>query len=167
MASRPAFDAIVVLGAALDQAGGMSPALAKRVETGIQAYRDGAAPLLIMSGGKTGPLRAEAEAMAERAYQAGLAVEVVLLEDRSLNTWQNAAFVKELVLARKLERLLLVSDAVHLPRARAIFRLHHMQTRALPAKGRIGNPFWEAAAWGKFLLLTARDFAVGRLPRRP
>ena len=46
----------------------------------------------------------------------------VVYEERSRNTWENAHFTKELVAPRPDETWLLVTSAIHMPRAMGIFR---------------------------------------------
>ena len=46
----------------------------------------------------------------------------VVYEDRSRNTWENAVFSKQLVSPDPDERWLLVTSAIHMPRAVGIFR---------------------------------------------
>ena len=59
------FDVIVVLGAALGPEGDLGPALAERVLAGVEAWRAGQAPMLLMTGSY------EAEKMKRRAVEAG------------------------------------------------------------------------------------------------
>jgi uncharacterized SAM-binding protein YcdF (DUF218 family) len=80
---------------------------------------------LVFSGGT----RDETDASRDEAHVAGrffekLGVERkrILLEDRSLNTDENARYTRELVNPRAGERWLLVTSAAHLPRAVAAFR---------------------------------------------
>src|SRR3546814_14209284 len=47
-------DAIVVLGGRLTRDGECSPALARRIRRGVELFRAGAAPRLVMSGGGGG-----------------------------------------------------------------------------------------------------------------
>ncbi len=55
------FDAIVVLGAAVGPAGGPSAALRRRVAEGVRRLEAGAAPVLLLSGGKGGAINSEPE----------------------------------------------------------------------------------------------------------
>ncbi|MGB0671797.1 MAG: YdcF family protein [Rhodospirillales bacterium] len=145
------FDVIIVLGAALTEAGEPTPALQKRVAGGIAAYQTGLAPFLLFSGGPTRHPDPEALAMREQARRAGLDEGCLLVEVESVNTWENALYCRRILDEKGFSRILLVSDRAHLPRARACFRAQGLETKGLAAPGRFGNPLWEAAAWIKFL----------------
>jgi uncharacterized SAM-binding protein YcdF (DUF218 family) len=125
-------DAIVVLGCALDRSGAPTPALERRTRHGVALHRAGAAPFLVLSGGGPHP-RSEAAAMAEIARAAGIPEAAILLEDRSRNTFENAAFTVPLLVERGATRVVLVSDFYHLPRARLMFRLAGLPVAAVAA----------------------------------
>ena len=114
-------DAIVVLGCRVRREGGASTALRRRVDRGVQLYRDGAAPLLVLSGGGAGP-RPEAEIMRCAALALGVPEAALLIESGSRNTFENARDTTLLLRSRGLRSVLLVSDRAHLPRARLLFR---------------------------------------------
>ena len=54
------------------------------------------------------------------------------LEPDSVNTAENAEFSKALLQRAGISRVLLVTDAVHMPRAQAIFTRYGLQTVAAP-----------------------------------
>ena len=114
-------DAIVVLGCRLFPGGRASERLRRRVAVGIALYREGAAPLLVMSGGGAGPV-AEAAVMRDLAQEAGVPETALLLDPESRNTFENAANTARLLQAVGKSRVVLVSDRVHLPRAARLFR---------------------------------------------
>jgi uncharacterized SAM-binding protein YcdF (DUF218 family) len=60
--------------------------------------------------------------MRELALGAGVRPEALLLEDRSRDTIENAVFSAALLRERALERVIVVSEAYHLLRARILFR---------------------------------------------
>jgi len=62
-------DAIVVLGCRVDNAGLPSERMRRRMALAVALYRDGAAPLIVLSGGGLGPV-AEAAAMRDLALAA-------------------------------------------------------------------------------------------------
>jgi uncharacterized SAM-binding protein YcdF (DUF218 family) len=113
-------DAVVVLGC-------RSPAaLKRRVDLGIRRFQEGAAPLLVLSGGGRGPVP-EAERMRRAALASGIPATALLIEGRSRNTSENAAETARLLNARGLRSVLLVSDRAHLPRAAIYFRFAGLQ----------------------------------------
>jgi uncharacterized SAM-binding protein YcdF (DUF218 family) len=113
---RQAADAIVVLGCP------PSTALRRRLDRGIQLLREGAAPLLVLTGGGAGPV-AEAEIMRDAALARGVPPAALLIEPRSRNTYENARETAVLLGSRGLRSVLLVSDRLHLPRAMIMFYL--------------------------------------------
>lgn len=140
VASLPTAQAIVVLG------GGMSSPTPRRPYADLSAASDrvwhaarlwhaGKAPLLLLSGGAAGGPGAISEAEAMRLFLRDLGVpdRAVLLEERSGNSRENAAMSAALLKQRapsaapdaaqpgKPMRVLLVTSALHMARARAHF----------------------------------------------
>ena len=137
-------EAIVVLGARLLPDGTPGSALSRRVAVGIALWRQGAAPLLLLSGGGSRG-RAEAHAMAEAALAAGVPKTALLIEARSSNTLENAFESAALLSARGLGSVLLVSERYHLYRARLLFRragLSVVAGVAPPGNWRQDWPMW-------------------------
>lgn len=120
MADLEACDAAVVLGGAVTPAGGRFhyPDLRKaadRLFVAARAYHAGKAPLLVLSGGSS-PV-SEAEAMRAVLREFGVPDAAMLLEGRSRDTRENARFSAELLRERGIERVLLVTSALHMRRA--------------------------------------------------
>ncbi len=121
--------AVVVLGARVHPDGSPSAALVRRVRAGVSLLAGGAADgaLLVMSGGHgkghRPPLPTEAAVMADLARRAGLTDAVpIRLEDRSRTTLENARAVTDMLAPLAPERVLVVTDRTHLPRALMCFR---------------------------------------------
>lgn len=121
-----------MLGCALDPSGAPTPALERRTRHGVALHQAGAASLLALSGGGPHP-RSEAAAMADMARAAGVPETAILIEDRSRNTFENAAFTVPLLIERGARRVVLVSDFYHLPRARLMFHLAGLTVAAVAA----------------------------------
>ncbi len=153
------FDVIVVLGAAVAVGGGPSAALRRRVAEGVRRLEAGAAPVLLLSGGKgSGPgggkgdrVPAEAEVMRDLALAAGVAAGVaagapegrLVLETESRSTLENARCSARIMRARGWTKALVVTDAVHLPRALLAFRAHGIDAKgAAVAGGARDEPAW-------------------------
>ena len=116
------FDAIVVLGAKLASDGSSTPALRRRARHGAALLNAGIAPVLILSGGQPVAGVSEAEAMFQIALGQSADPERILLESASRTTWENARLTAALLRKHGWRRVLLVSDAWHLPRAQIAFR---------------------------------------------
>ncbi len=137
------FDAIVVLGAAVGVGGGPSAALRRRVTEGVRRLEAGAAPVLLLSGGKGGGRPAEAEVMRDLALAAGVAEERLVLETESRSTLENARCSARIMRARGWRRALVITDAVHLTRALLAFRALGIDAKgAAVAGGARDQPLW-------------------------
>jgi uncharacterized SAM-binding protein YcdF (DUF218 family) len=115
-------DAVVVLGCRVGPGGLPSAALIHRIDCGVRLFREGAAPLLVLSGGGAGPVP-EAEIMRCAASASGVPDSAMLIEAGSSNTFENAHETARLLGSRGLRSVLLVSHRTHLPRAILLFRL--------------------------------------------
>jgi GMP synthase (glutamine-hydrolysing) B subunit len=92
-----------------------------RALTCAALHAAGVAPVVVFTGAGNDTLSA-AEAMAAVAAEAGMPPQAMIVEPEAHSTIQNAAFGLAL-LPEAPERLVLVSDAFHLPRAWVIFRI--------------------------------------------
>jgi uncharacterized SAM-binding protein YcdF (DUF218 family) len=90
---------------------------------------------ILVSGGNGGDTRdrgyAEADGMAA-ALREDFGVPVKWLEGRSRDTAENAAFSAAMLRADGVNRILLVTDAMHMPRARAVFARAGLDVVAAP-----------------------------------
>ncbi|HXH01800.1 MAG TPA: YdcF family protein [Candidatus Competibacteraceae bacterium] len=142
LAQLPPADAIVVLGGGVE---GVHPperlqpnlmAGADRVWQGAQLYRAGKAPRVVLSGGylQWGRSRQpEAEAMQTLIRDFGVPDEALILEGESRNTHQNALYTRALLERHGLRRVLLVTSALHMPRALAAFRAAGIEVIPVPS----------------------------------
>ena len=96
--------------------------LTRRLGLGIRLFEAGAAPVLLLSGGGSGP-QPEAETMRRMALARAVPEAAILVEPWSQDTVENAREAARLLHARGKRFVLLVSDRVHLPRASLLFRL--------------------------------------------
>ncbi|MBF9047372.1 YdcF family protein [Rhodobacterales bacterium LSUCC0031] len=132
----PRGDAIICLGAAVDQAGRIDQASRRRAEACAELARAGAAPIVVFSGGPRQPgLPTAAAGMSEAAEATGMGGALVLREGASYSTLHNALFSLELVAPSA--RLILVTEAFHLPRAWASFRAMGARDLALVPSERL------------------------------
>lgn len=93
-----------------------------RLRYGAHLQRATGLPILVSGGGGDAGDRsyAEADGMAA-ALREDFGVPVKWLEGRSRDTAENAAFSAAILRADGVKRILLVTDAMHMPRARAVF----------------------------------------------
>ena len=145
--SVDSYDAAIVLGAQVRRDGSPSPALVRRVEHAVRLAQAGVIGHLLMSGGAVCHPTPEARIMRDLALAAGLAPERVTTEESSRNTIGNALLSRPIIAQRGWKRLVLVTDACHIPRALYVF--HRLGVRVRPAaalpEGWPRREWW--AAW--------------------
>ena len=147
--ARPA-DVIIVLGAGVEADGSVGATFRTRIERGHALWAQGLAPVLICTGGVTGPAaRAEAEACRDALLELGVPLSDIYLETSSRNTYENAQYALEIVQAQDWENVLVVSSRYHLLRARWLF-------------WRAGQPIYTVPAPIGHLTRTEVIYAYGR-----
>jgi uncharacterized SAM-binding protein YcdF (DUF218 family) len=129
VAALPDADAIVVLGGAVSPPGTPRSdvdlgSAADRVWHAARLYHAGKAPLVVLSGGSDPAVSeiSEAEAMQLFLRDLGVPDSAMLLETRSRNTRENARYSAQLLDARKMHHILLVTSALHMDRAMGQFQ---------------------------------------------
>ena len=112
--------AIVVLGAA-QYDGEPSPVLRARLDQAVRLYRDGRAPLIVVTGGRQeGDRFTQAVAGYRYLRDQGVPEDALLLEVDGTSTYTELAATARILRARGLERVLMVSDGYHSQRLLAI-----------------------------------------------
>lgn len=126
---------IIVLGAKVHPDGSMSKSLQYRCEAAMSAWKDGAAPKLILCGGKVGEAPcAEASAMQAFLMEKGMPAEALILEDQSQNTVENLKFAKEIMAENGFADAAIVTSDYHVQRAIWIARKFAIRACGVPAK---------------------------------
>lgn len=133
-------DVIILLGGGalmdtpdIDGTGSLSGSAANRLLTAARLQKKLNIPV-IASGGKvfedTGT-----EAVITKRILLGLGIpeNKILIEDKSLNTTQNALFTKEIMEKGHFAKPILVTSAFHMPRAVKNFRKAGLEVTAFPA----------------------------------
>lgn len=112
------YEAILLLGYALDGQERATQELRLRVQAAAQAYAQGMAERIVASGGAApGHAVSEAEVMARLLFEAGLPREAVVLEDASQDTMENMRFSAKKLGGARGRRVLVVTSDYHLRRA--------------------------------------------------
>lgn len=138
-------DAIVVAGARVLPPGIPSDALHARVARAVALHTAGLAPFVLFTGGAYQGLPSEAKVSEMLAVSLGLPPEAALLEEASTSTLGNAHFGAEVLKARRLRRILLVTDGFHLLRATRLFRAKGLEVQPVSAERRM--PLHRQLAW--------------------
>jgi len=130
---RAAADLILVLGRELRE-DRPTPVFRARLEHGARLLHEGWAPRILVSGGVTGDSRvSEAEAGREHLLARGLPASAILTEAGSRHTLENLFNVRETLRREGWQRLLLVSDPLHLARAATVARGLQLDVLLSPA----------------------------------
>ncbi|MCX7248290.1 MAG: YdcF family protein [Burkholderiales bacterium] len=150
----PQTQAMVVLGGGVSPPSGKATdinlgAAADRVWYAARLFHAGKAPLLLLSGGSDPQRHAfsEARAMAIFLQDLGVPEQALVLEEASRNTLENAAFTAKLLNERGIRHVLLVTSALHMPRALALFSAQGLQVEPAPTDFEADNPPPGALAW--------------------
>lgn len=132
---RPRPDVVIVLGASTSPAGGPTPTLRRRVVKGVRTFEKTGARALLLTGGPAGRRPAEAEIMRDLALLAGAPEDVILVETEASTTFENARRSADIMRRHGWTRAVVVTDAMHLPRALLAF--HGVGVRATGRGARI------------------------------
>ncbi|MBD1904752.1 YdcF family protein [Funiculus sociatus GB2-A5] len=139
-AELPSAEAIVILGGATKPASPPRSGVdlseeGDRVLYGAELYRKGKAPLVIASGGRIDWRRSGASESGDMAVileTLGVPKDAILQDPTSLNTYENAVNVRQILRARGIRQVLLVTSAFHMPRSLLIFKRQGIEAIAAP-----------------------------------
>ena len=152
-------DAIVVMGAA-QYDGRPSPQLAARLDHVVTLYSEGLAPFVVVTGGKQPSDRfTEAEASRDYLVERGVPVDAILMESEGRSTYDSMEGVADLLEARGLGRVLVVTDPFHSLRSRMIAEDVGLQAYVSPTPSTVVRGGEEV----RRTLLEAAGVAVGRI----
>jgi uncharacterized SAM-binding protein YcdF (DUF218 family) len=148
VARIPEAQAIIILGGTIHQpsqehhASGLTES-SDRLLLAYRLYRAGKAPLVICSGGNN-PLLSDTQRPSEALSMSGLLEEwgipaaAIEVEEASINTRENALFSYRLLSGRGIRKIILVTSAMHMPRAAGAFHKAGFEVVPAPADFRTG-----------------------------
>lgn len=117
-------DVIVMLGAGatsdtndLDGRGELSGVGANRLLTTARLYKQTKLPIIVSGGAVFKDSGNEAEIAKRQLISLGIPKNKIILENKSLNTEQNALFTKKVMKLKRLKHPILVTSAFHMERA--------------------------------------------------
>lgn len=139
-------DVIVVLGAALNRDGTPYRALTRRAEHAARLWSRGLAGRVICTGGIGAHVqvpRSEADGCREVLMRSGVPRSVILLEETSRTTDENARQARQVMQRHGWRRAIVVSDSYHVLRARYLFVRAGIDavTSPVPA-AQVGSPLF-------------------------
>jgi uncharacterized SAM-binding protein YcdF (DUF218 family) len=139
-----------------------------RVFYGAYLYHQGKAPRILLSGGRIEWMNdfasTPASEMAEVLLVMGVPEDAILLEELSLNTYENAVNSAAMLRELGISRVLLVTSAMHMPRSVALFERQGIAVIPAPTDFKVTQAGWEglfAASWQTYLINLFPD--VGNL----
>lgn len=108
----------VVLGNRINNDGSMSELMLKRLQMTLKVYKTFAPNKIILSGGvaNTKVNISEAEMMCDYLVANGVPQDILVLEDKSLTTKQNAEFSVPIAIELNATELLLCTSSEHMSR---------------------------------------------------
>lgn len=165
MNESKSYDAIVVLGHYCDSKGNLSRRQRSRALKAVQLLDKYPDAKVIVTGGKGKTFNRSSTSLAHHVksclQQLGVSSEEILLEDKSVDTAQQAVYVKELAHNHKFTSLVIVTSFPHIFRTKYIFdkafnedyNLHYITSDYW--SGIFNTPWdclWELAGWVKILV---------------
>jgi uncharacterized SAM-binding protein YcdF (DUF218 family) len=131
---RRPVDAIIVLGAA-QYNGRPSPVLRARLDHALGLYRDGLAPVVVVTGG-VGLGDTTSEALVGKRYLAahGIPITALIAQPQGRTTMASMTAVAQWLRRRGLQRVLLVSDPFHMFRLRLEARRTALEAYTSPTE---------------------------------
>lgn len=155
----PHADVIVVLG------GGTDPNVyprqmpevngaGDRVLYAAKLYKEGKADHILVSGGNitwlNGRSTSPAEDMAEVLKLMGVPAEAIWLQGKSQNTYEDALYSSQMLREKGASTVLLVTSAIHMPRAAALFRKQGVNFTPMPTDYSVSEAEWDDLVLGSF-----------------
>lgn len=104
-----------------------------RLRYAAKLYIETGLPILVTGGAPTGAPQSEAAQMA-RVLREDFSTPVKWLEEASDNTAQNAQYTARILQPVGVQRILLVTDAMHMARAKSIFARNGFDVVAAPTQ---------------------------------
>ncbi len=160
-------DAILVLGNKVQTSGVPSRRLLERLETALDLYRRGLAPAVIVSGGLGREGYEEAEVMHAWLEGHGVPASAIIVDDGGVDTYHSALNAREIMAARGMCSVILVSQYYHLLRARLAFSragIAQVRTAHAPVHLEVREPYSllrEFAAFYYYLLRPYQERSSG------
>jgi uncharacterized SAM-binding protein YcdF (DUF218 family) len=156
----PTAEVIVVLGGGTQPAEYPRPSIelngaGDRVLYAAQLFHQGKADYLLLSGGRidwSSSNTTPAEEMATILEILGVPLESMWLETESRNTHENAQFAKEILAEKKINEIILVTSASHMPRSVQLFEEQGFEVIPAPTDYKVTQSNWQGLRDASFLI---------------
>lgn len=152
-------DCVIVCGYPSNDDGTISNILESRIKKAIELYKNGEVNYLILSGGAIHNSYCEALVMKEYAFNAGVNIENILLEDKAKSTYHNMMYSKDIMIQYNLNDCYVVTNSWHKIKAEYYAKKFKLDYEMINADKPLGM------SWFKVLLLTI-DMPINMLKMR-
>lgn len=150
--SAPAAEVIILLGGGTEPADPPRPMVevntaGDRVLYTAKLYQEGAAPTILVSGGNleftSDRNSTPADEMTELLLLMGVPPSAIIQQPRSQNTYEDALFSTKLLEKIEVDEIILVTSAIHMPRAKALFEKQGITVIPAPADFTVTEENWQ------------------------
>ena len=151
--TTPQAEVIVVLGGGTESADYPRPmteinSAGDRVLYASELYHAGAAPLILVSGGNLEFSSARgttpAEEMTELLLLTGVPETAIWPQTHSQNTYEDAFYSAQMLKEKEITEVILVTSAMHMPRAKALFENQGISVIAAPTDYTVTQQNWDS-----------------------
>jgi uncharacterized SAM-binding protein YcdF (DUF218 family) len=170
----PQAEVMVVLGGGTESGDAPRPmtevnSAGDRVLYAAKLYKEGAASIILLSGGNVNFSTARgmtpAEEMQDLLGLTGIPQEAIWLQPNSQNTYEDALYSARMLRERGIEEIILVTSAMHMPRSKALFEKQGIRVIPAPVDFTVTEQNWESAfnpSWKEALIyLLPNDSSLG------
>ena len=123
-------DCIIILGCGIYDDGSLSPMLRDRLMRGLELYKEGAAPKILMSGDHGRKEYDEVNAMKQYAIDNGVLSENIFMDHAGFSTYESIYRAKEIFEA---DKVIIVTQEYHVYRALYIAEQFGIDAYGVPA----------------------------------
>ncbi|MBG0770433.1 MAG: YdcF family protein [Anaerolineaceae bacterium] len=151
--THPQAEVIVVLGGGTESGDFPRPmaevnGAGDRVLYAAKLYHDGAAPMILVSGGNLDFSSARgtspAEEMTDLLIMLSVPPEAIWQQDQSQNTYEDALYSAEILREKEITEVILVTSAIHMPRAKALFENQGIDVIPAPTDFTVTEQNWQS-----------------------
>lgn len=120
-------DLIVILGNKVELDGSPSLRLKSRLDKGHDLYKQGFAPLILVSGGLGKEGFNEAVIMKNYLINQGVPKDIIITDDVGVDSWNTAKNTKQFMDEKSLSTVLIISNYYHISRTRLAFKKYRIE----------------------------------------
>lgn len=144
----------------LDGKDGLSPLSLQRLHHAVRLHRQTGLPLVLSGGAESTPDSEGLAVLAERTLRQVYDVQPLIIEDNSRTTRENAIESAQLLQAQGIDKVVLVTSAWHMPRAR--YSAEQAGLTVLPAGTGFESSSADQAGQWRDWLPTAKALLINR-----